>query len=533
MKYIKLYEAFESEVITNTMKFLTKQVGKDSAYKFRESLKSLISFYDIPISELSEDDIDYFKKSKAINIKNEETIKNGYEVYCIKYWFSLEKGLLGTTGTGDLRTPYVKLKPDYSNRNDKFNSRQLEYIKNTLNIEKGKLIPVLDYSALKTGDSVVGVFGHSDTSTSELDLGKIYVDDNSLYAYQNVSSGSRPDNGRPSFASSFSNCWSLGGVTNPSSDHNRLHIWINDDKPLRYVKAKVKKEVYEPNSGDINKPLDGRYLDNWDIHNQTRIKTVIDDSDFAVIIYIDKLISKESKVSKTKEYRKDSRKGALALMSDDEIKRVKLVDYTNKIVAKYGLTQDIQDLSKLGRVLNNILFNRFVLYNLCTGNTFHKLRELIDNLYQLVNSDEDDKEYYFNRVLSSIKDSRKTTQSYLDDYRINIDMIRDNGDENLNKITDKLLKLGENVNKYIESIKIETIDDLIMIQHKLKSIDNFMEEGKYKLTYRYNDILFDFNAGERSMTNKIERCSEVTEEEFNDSMSKLNIIERYINSILK
>jgi hypothetical protein len=112
-------------------------------------------------------------------------------------------------------------------------------------------------------------------------------------------------------------------------------------------------------------------------------------------------------------------------------------------------------------------------------------------------------------------------------------MIKKNGDENLNKITDKLLKLGENVNKYIESTKVETIDDLIMIQHKLKAIDNFMEEGKYKLTYRYNDILFDFNAGERSMTNKIERCSEVTEEEFNDSMSKLNIIERYINSILK
>lgn len=532
MKYIKLFEAFESEVITNTMKYLTKQVGKDSAYRFRESLKSLIGNYDIPISELSEDDIDYFKKSKAINIKNEEPIKNTYDVYCIKYWFSLEKGLLGTTGTGDLRTPYVKLKPDYSSRNDKFNDRQLEYIKDTLHLEKGRLIPILDYSALKTGDNIVGIFGRHDTGTDELDLGKIYIDGNNLYAYQNVASGSRPDNNEPSFRSSFSNCWSLGDFNNPGSDHHRLHIWVNDTKPLRYRKAKVKKEVYEPNPADINKPLDGRYLEDWDIHNQSRIK-IIDDSDFAVIIYIDKLISKESKVSKTREARKGARKGALALMSDEEIKRVKLVDYTNKIVSKYGLTQDIQDFSKLGRVLNNILCNRFILYNLCTGGSFHKLRELIDNLYLLVKCDDEEKEYYFNRVLSTIKESRRTTQNYLNDYRTNIDIIRNKGDENLNKITDRILKLGENINKYIESVKVENIDDLIMIQHKLKSIDNFMEESRYKLAYRYNDILFDFNTSERYMISKVEYCSEATDKDFNDSMDKLNIVERYINSILK
>jgi hypothetical protein len=220
-------------------------------------------------------------------------------------------------------------------------------------------------------------------------------------------------------------------------------------------------------------------------------------------------------------------------MSDDEIKRVKLTEYTTKLVAKYGLTQDIQDFSKLGNVVNNVLCNRFILYNLCTGGSFGQLRELINDLYSLVNSDEDDKEYYFNRVLSRFKEGRKTSQGYMEVYNLNLAYIRKKGDENLNKVTDKILKLGEYVNKYIVSIKIETIDDLIMIQHKLKSIDNFMEESRYKLSYRYNDILFDFNSSERYMTNKIERCSEVTEEEFNDSMSKLNIIERYINSILK
>ena len=37
MKYIKLYEAFESEAITNTIKFLTKKIGQKNTDSFRIS----------------------------------------------------------------------------------------------------------------------------------------------------------------------------------------------------------------------------------------------------------------------------------------------------------------------------------------------------------------------------------------------------------------------------------------------------------------------------------------------------------------
>ena len=39
MKYIKLYEAFESQVITNTLKFLTKKIGQDTANYFSNDIK--------------------------------------------------------------------------------------------------------------------------------------------------------------------------------------------------------------------------------------------------------------------------------------------------------------------------------------------------------------------------------------------------------------------------------------------------------------------------------------------------------------
>lgn len=91
MKYIKLYEAFESQVITNTLKFLTKKIGQDTANYFSNDIKRLMSQYNIPISRIKEDDLQYLRTSNAIKVKSNEIVNNNLNIYCIKYWFSLEQ----------------------------------------------------------------------------------------------------------------------------------------------------------------------------------------------------------------------------------------------------------------------------------------------------------------------------------------------------------------------------------------------------------------------------------------------------------
>ena len=41
MKYIKLYEAFESDIMTETIKFLTKKIGKSHSQRFKEIIKKV------------------------------------------------------------------------------------------------------------------------------------------------------------------------------------------------------------------------------------------------------------------------------------------------------------------------------------------------------------------------------------------------------------------------------------------------------------------------------------------------------------
>ena len=104
MKYLKLFEAFESSVLTNTIKFISKKVKDDDVNIFKNQLNSLMKNLDIPISKINENDIEYLPTKKALKIENDGPVKNETGVYCIKYWFSLEKGYLGRTGVGNLKT---------------------------------------------------------------------------------------------------------------------------------------------------------------------------------------------------------------------------------------------------------------------------------------------------------------------------------------------------------------------------------------------------------------------------------------------
>ena len=206
MKYIKLYEAFESEAITNTIKFLTKKIGQKNTDSFFDDIKRLMLQYDIPISRIKENYLEYIRVSKAIKIKNNEPVNNNWNIYCIKYWFSVEKGFLGKTCTGNLTTPYVKIENDYSYKNKNFDEDQLYYIKNNLGINKGKLSSVLDYKSLKTGDDVLVVLGDS-SSSNRVAIGKVFIDtqnSNAIYVYNDYKSdGTSVYGERPDFADDY------------------------------------------------------------------------------------------------------------------------------------------------------------------------------------------------------------------------------------------------------------------------------------------------------------------------------------------
>ena len=538
MKYIKLYEAFESEAITNTIKFLTKKIGQKNTDSFFDDIKRLMLQYDIPISRIKENDLEYIRVSKAIKVKNNEPVNNNWNIYCIKYWFSIDQGFLGKTCTGNLTTPYVKIKNDYSYKNMNFNEDQFYYIKNSLGINKGKLSSVLDYKILKTGDDVLVVLGDNN-NTNRIVIGKVFIDthdSNVTYVYNNYySDGTSVYGEKPDFADDYTHTWRLGrdenddNIFHPDGDHYRLHLYTKDNRQLRQ-EIKINKPKHKANLADFNKPLTNRGdITDWTLDNQGIIETTIEKADFAIIVYMDKLLSLPSR-NVIQSSRRDARKGAVALMSDYDIKQININNYTTKLVAKYGLHKDAEDFSKLNKVVNSIMCNKFIMFNLYLDKTMGSLNSFINQLYSLVN--DDDKEYYFNNVITAFKNSRDRTTNINELYRSNLNIIFNSGDENLITIIKRLLNLGEKINKYIESVDIENIHDIIMVKYKLKAIEGFILDGKHKLSTPYNDVLNSFDESNKSMNRYVGYCDGATDE-FAESMIRLNIIEKFVDGLLK
>lgn len=536
MKYLKLFEAFESSVLANTIKFISKKVKDNDVSIFKNQLTLLMNNLDIPISKINENDIEYLPTKKALKIENDGPVKNETGVYCIKYWFSLEKGYLGKTGVGNLKKEYVKYSSDSNGRNRKFDDRQFNKIKNELDIKTGLLIPVTDYEDLSTGQDIIGIFDNDDSDTYHLSLGKIYRERDVIFALNNTSEGSTPD-GDDWYEMGFEYAWSLGNTYSPGYDHHKLHLWINDDKPLRYKGDGDIDDIDEEKTKlyGFNLPLEisnGKcILKEWDRYNQSSIR-FIEESNFAIIIYLDRLLSVEKASTKRIE-RTESRKSATALMNNEEIKRENINRYINKLIVKYGITTEKQDFSKISKMVNTLMCDRFILIRIYhDSSSTSVLRSLSSSLYNIIDSPVSDKIHYFDRLVNFYKDKRIQSQNNIERYTNRLNIINDSGEEQVIKIINKLLELGQKMNNYITNANIENIEDLLGISYKLKSIVDVINDDRFMLPSRdYRDIIYSLDGGNTSRC--VNDCSRLDDEEFNINFDKLLKIEKFIDSVLK
>ena len=183
------------------MNFLNKKVDRDSAEAFKDKLKRLINQFDIPIDKISDKDVKYLNRSQALKLRNTDRVENGKGIYCLKFWFSIDEGYLGFTGTGnnsmDFKS-YIKYNKRNRDRgqNTPFGDSELNYIKNTLNIKTGKLTPVKDYNNLTHKQLVIGIFSDDEDDMSRIGLAKIWKSEyGDIHAIQNVAGGGEPDGG--------------------------------------------------------------------------------------------------------------------------------------------------------------------------------------------------------------------------------------------------------------------------------------------------------------------------------------------------
>jgi hypothetical protein len=224
MRNIMLFEAFRSNALSKIFRYLKsdKKLNNNEINLFKSALSQIRGIYDIPLDNISDEYIKYMNYNTAIKLKSGD-VNNKWGVYAIKFWFSISKGYLGFSGIGNEEYKFS----DYGNFDDRFSSRELEYIKNNLGIKTGILTPVRN-GDLSDGDLVLAYYSSS-IELSRLGLGKVSVSNGNFYASQNVSDG----DGRP--ISGYIYSWSLGTVYRQGNDTFKLHKYRESSDELRYM----------------------------------------------------------------------------------------------------------------------------------------------------------------------------------------------------------------------------------------------------------------------------------------------------------
>lgn len=541
MRYLKFYEAFKSKGISNTIKFLKSKVGQSSSQQFISSLKDFMTHNDFPIDILSDDDIKYMSAKKALLLKSDKQLSNSKGIWVLKYWFSLDKGFLGYTATGNQTSPFKSMESgeghDGLRGAELFTDRDLEHIKENIT-SMGEIWPVTDYKKLKTGDIVIGRFD------SEIALAKIFVDEpdnHRVYAIQSVASGSEPRDASWSNLTQFGNLsWWLYDNSEMGHDHRKLHFYRSSSNELSYIDPPVEKiestdddQILE-NPLEWNLPLSNRFAFSTWGRSQFSINSYkkIEEADFALVLYFDDMLVSNKDVayyekpSETKQRRGQEKKGASKFMSDSDIRRMNIERYIQKLSASLNITES--EFFNLEKIVSKFLSQEFSFISIFIKKPdWEYLEEFTSKLYAVVDCSDDEKSFYIERV-------RSYYQTKVKDYYTSYVRFQDCkkyivGDSQLKKIFDEIYKLGLVIHNKLAKTEINTIEDLFITTKKFESLSSFIRMSRNQLNYNVRELMNNFRYGDDT-----ERCFEIYKQsydKYDEDLIRLKRIEQFVNSL--
>ena len=557
MKYLKLYEGFESNRISAILSFLNKKIKSDNPTReFLKVLKKLADKFDFPLSTLSDKEIQYLPVNKALSVGRGEEAMNPSGTYCIKYWFSLENGYLCSTGTGNKTMDYNK----YNSYNGAMMSNgegldqsHLAYLAREYKI--GGIITPARLGDLVTGDKVVMVCGDDfNGDPSYLTFGEIYADnrrdddDPQYYFYQNDHEGSDPSVTRNEIQipdrynlyegnAAYQYAWSLGCAEDESDDHLMLHKVILDEKPLRFKDDDLEKmNKTEESVWDFNLPLDGTTLEEWNQRKTSIFNKVSKEANFAIVLFLDDIIIKnvDDTTSDIISRRKSFKNNALALKKPEDIRKENVERYLTTLFTKLGIEKDIQEFKNLNSVVSSSIIGDYFIIALYNSSAYiDRLTDFISYLYRLMS--ENDNSYNFEKTYELFKTIKKRRLKQTTAYSKGIKIVKDTHNQNaerMSDIIDKVVKIGLNLSISVKTKDIETIEDLKSVQVRLSSLYELAQDDIFFLSRPVKDILTSLDADSSSLKLKMSRLR-YSDEDFKKDIKKLDNLERIVKDFLR
>ena len=434
MRYLKLFEAFESIKLSRIFSYLSVE-GKN---KFLEDLKLVSNYLDYPLSKLSDNDFQYLSYKRAWNLNNPEADK----LEMIKFWFDKDGNYIGKTGINgssiDIHANQIE-EELYSDNID-------DYIETSGDLSFSEL------SELQTGQLI---YLRCSGGEGPAYLYRSLVN-GEAYAFQNFANGSTPDD-RGDHVINYREIARFSWVLASTDDYYVI-------RKLRYKKAKSDKDVLK-NIFNLNIKIDNGVYTFYDSKIEKK-------SHFALILDLTKL--SEISLNKLRKERVERKKGAF--VTDEEIKSKNIERYLEEIFK----TEKI--ISDPNRVIKRLLGGENILFFYMNMNIKAVLDDIKELYYNAV-SNNNDKEVYiselkriFYRFNNRYNERKNTILKNIKEIKIELNSNTRLGGEYENKdyleYLNNLEDLSKDIYNKLSEVKIENIYDIEGLYNKMYTLSN-------------------------------------------------------------
>jgi hypothetical protein len=529
LKYLQLFEAFESQRLSKTLKFINQGAREN----FMESLNRISKRFDFPISKFNDDMFEYLpfksalKKNVAPPKEPEKEVCNresdwipgdfcqggrvkrtwgahtrmtecpgcggtGFkplkkatpEVSIVKFWFDKDGNWVTVTGCdGIIRSQNTK-KIKY------VGSDLYHFSKDVNDYNKLRQIDFNELLGLSTG-TIVNF--REPEEEEEYAVSMVLNDESKVFLLQNLFPGSSPEEyGLDYDWKAYADCsW----IVTSRANFGSAFLLEPKDKKVDNVKKEI-KEFPQEVAYEWNNFIDLRYMQ---MSSHRDMEERLKNAHFAIILDINKLKESEfQKLSLTKSERELRKVGAF--LKPEDVKGANIERYMNLIVKKFDANKGLSELTK---VLPRAFGYTNILTFILRGYNFNNLDSLITYLNSFMRNPSD---YNLNQVLYNLKsvyDSARDRSQNINKTTDSIWKLLDKGrgdkstDERAKKYFQTYLEISEFLFKKLSSEKIETLGDIELVMNKLRVIKQFIENTRFETLRRFVRYIAEYLGGSR------------------------------------
>jgi len=561
LKYIKVFEAFESKTLSKVFSY----VNKSQKGHFKTILEDLCNKLNFPMSALSDDLFQYLPFNKALQLtaniedepcendsdsipgekctgptgdENQGTImrtwgrgkrrvecpvckgtglkpKTTFPIKWIKFWFDKDGRYVDATMTdGQIRDQNKSSVT--GTLDDNIDNYEVE----TTGIAWNQL------RNYETGD----IFKFSDGSSNGTGVAMLFIDRGKTYMIQNFASGSTPDH------------------TNDWRKAARYSWVVTGPSDVRGTLTKLKHKSQTEDENEENKPDPYTWnalvnLRNLSAKNSSKVKEHLQQAHFALVLDYVKMKDKTRESTfkdtrATKQKREESRIDAAALRLPNEIKAENYERYIRNISRNIKVTSDITSIRNIFmRVLGLQYAGHYILQGLHFGELDNIMSKIINFIvtYEKESQDpdknlEDVRNAYVGTISSTLKDAMETTIRYNNNIKNNLDYLYTNSPSvEHTKVLDKIIQVNKVICDKIRNSSLESIEDAVILYGKIRRMrEDYKDSFLFKTAHKASDVNYYL---EGSDEDRCLRCLQRINESEIDAI--LKNFDQYINYINK